>query len=431
MVFAGCDAHKKELEFALVDGQGKLRHRQRIPADQPAIQAFAHQHLGPEVRLAVEATTNTWGLVEILAPLVGAIVVSNPMRTRAIAEAKIKTDRVDALVLAQLLRCDYLPTVWIPDPATRERRNLTSQRAGLVRARTQIKNRLHSELHRRLIHPPLPDLFSSKGLEWLRLVPLDPLGRAAVDCQLRLLAAVEEEIARLQREIVRRARGSAEVRLLLTLPGVDVSTAETLLAALGDISRFKDGDHAASYLGLAPSTRQSGDHCYHGPITKQGNSQARWMLVQAAQHLDKHPGPLGVFFRKIASKKNRNIAVVATARKLVVIAWHMLSKQEPYRYAQPFQTQEKLARLRRQAGEKKPNGSIKGRPRSEAYGTGQRTRAIPSLAQAYAAEAVPAPFPLTPGEQQMVQNMGLDQFVDALQKPRREPRTRKNTAPKQ
>jgi transposase len=396
MLFAGCDAHKKELEFALIDGAGEVVHRERIPATREALARFAARRLGPDVTLALEATTNTWGLVELLQPLVAEVVVSNPLRTRAIAEAKVKTDKVDALVLAQLLRCDYLPRVWIPDAETRARRELTSRRAGLVADRTRIKNRLHSELHRRLIHPPVSELFSRRGLAWLEKLELDPPGRDAVDCGLRQLAALEVEIGALQQTLLRDADQNAEIRLLLTLPGVDVNTAETLRAALGDVTRFADGDHAASYLGLVPSTRQSGDQCYHGPITKQGSGHARWVLVQAAQHLGTHPGPLGVFFRKLAKKKNRNVAVVATARKLVVIAWHMLRHAEPYRYAHPFQTREKLARLRRATGSAKRRGSTKGSPRSAAYGTGKRTRAVPTLAEAYAAEGVPAPRPLAP-----------------------------------
>jgi hypothetical protein len=127
-----------------------------------------------------------------------------------------------------------------------------------------------------------------------------------------------------------------------------------MLAAWGDAKRFPDGDHAASYLGLAPCTKQSAEHCYHGPITKRGNALARWMLIEAAQHLDKHPGPLGNFFRRLARKKNRNVAVVAAARKLAVIGWQMLTSGEPYRYAIPRSTEAKLAKLRGQATGRRP-----------------------------------------------------------------------------
>ena len=134
-------------------------------------------------------------------------------------------------------------------------------------------------------------------------------------------------------------------QLLMTLPGVNYAVALGLLAALGDISRFRDGDHAASYLGLVPSTRQSGNQCYHGHITKAGNWPARWLLTQAAQHVARHPGPLGAFFRRLAKRKNRNVAIIAMARKLVLVAFLMLKNNEPYRYARPELMREKFSRL--------------------------------------------------------------------------------------
>jgi transposase len=121
----------------------------------------------------------------------------------------------------------------------------------------------------------------------------------------------------------------------MTLPGVSLVLAQTLWAVLGAVERFRDADHAASYLGLVPSTHQSGRHCYHGPITKEGHRHARSLLVQSAQSVTEHPGPLGAFFRRIAKRRGHNVAVVATARKLVVIAWHMLKANEPYRHARP------------------------------------------------------------------------------------------------
>ena len=124
-----------------------------------------------------------------------------------------------------------------------------------------------------------------------------------------------------------------DVQLLMTIPGVDYTIAHALKAVLADIERFPTPDKAASYLGLVPKVRQSSDKCYTGPITKAGSSQVRWLLIQGAQRVGSHPGPLGAFFRKLAKRKNRNVAVVAVARKMVTIGWHMLKNKEPYRYA--------------------------------------------------------------------------------------------------
>jgi hypothetical protein len=204
---------------------------------------------------------------------------------------------------------------------------------------------------------------------------------------------------------------------------VDVAVAESLLAALGDVDRFPDGNRAAAYLGLVPSTYQSGEHCYHGHITKQGRSHARWLLVQAAQHIDRHPGPLGVFFRRIARKKNRNVAVVATARKLVSIAWQMLKHNEPYRYAQPQTVQSKFDRLRlRATGKRRKTGSGKGSPRPASYGSGQRTRAVAALDAVYAAEQLPPLALASAGETKMLEHHGVTAFAAGIHQAQRRPR---------
>jgi hypothetical protein len=262
-------------------------------------------------------------------------------------------------------------------------RRTCTRRASLVSDRTRVKNRLHAVLHQRMMAPPVERLFCKAGLAWLKVV---------------------------------------------TLPGVDVAVAESLLSALGDISRFSDADHAASYLGLVPSTKQSADRCYHGPITKQGRSHARWMLVQAAQHIARHPGPLGVFFRRLAKRKNHNVAVVACARKLVTIAWHMLKNNEPYRYAQPKVTEGKLARLRVKSGTKRKRGPTKGQARSTKYGSGERTRRVPSIGEVYEREGLPPLAASSVGERRTVQRSGTGAYVQSIQTPQRVPRRRKADA---
>jgi transposase len=422
MRFVGLDLHKQEIEAAMVDERGAVLHRQRFACQRAAIEAFARSHLS-DAHVAVEATFHTWPIVAILEPLVKEVVISNPLRTRAIAQAKIKTDKVDALVLAQLLRADYLPRVWRPDPATQTLRRITTERANLTSDRTRIKNRIHAVLHQHLLTAPCGELFAPAGQAWLKQLELAPHWRANLDRLLEQLALIESHTGQLMQTQAEHAFADDDVKLLMSLPGVDFPVAQTLKAALGDIARFPTPQQAAAYVGLVPSTHQSGNHCYHGKITKQGRGHARWMLVQAAQHVSAHPGPLGVFFRRIAKKKNRNVAVVAAAHKLVVIAWHLLKNREPYRYAQPATTQEKFARLRRRVGKRLPNGSRKGTPRPAHYGSGVRTRAVQGLDQTYQQNGLPPLAELKPGEAAMLQRAGLAGVAASIRKPARVART--------
>jgi transposase len=425
MPFAALDLHKREIEAATFDDAGQLVERRRFPATAAALRLFAEQCLSPQHHLALEATFNTWAIVDLLRPLVGSVTVSNPLLTRAIASAKIKTDKIDVTVLAHLLRLGYLPEVWAPDPATRELRRQTTERACLTADRTRLKNRIHGLLNQRLLQAPDP-LFGPEGLDWLQQLPLDPVGRRALDRLLAQLALTEQQIEASAHCLACVAHADPRVRLLMTLPGVGFATAQTLLAALGDLSRFPTANHAAAYLGLVPATYQSGDKTYHGRITKRGSSHARWMLVEAAQHLDSHPGPLGAFFRKLTRKKNRNVAVVATARKLVVLAWHMLQTNQPYRYALPVPTEEKLRKLRVTAtGQKRKTGPPPGRMAGPLLAPGMRSRKVKSLPEIYAAENLPPMDPPPPGELRMLSDADLAAFAHHLLCAHRIPRASK------
>jgi transposase len=163
----GLDLHKRVLEVCILDQAGRIEARHRVHVDRDTLVAFADHELRADDRLAVETTTNTWPVVELLRPYVGEIVVSNPMATKAIAHAKVKTDKVDARMLAQLLRADFLPSVWQPDDDTARLRQLTGQRASLVADRIGMKNRIHAVLHQRLIPLPSERLFSQRGRQWL------------------------------------------------------------------------------------------------------------------------------------------------------------------------------------------------------------------------------------------------------------------------
>jgi hypothetical protein len=232
-----------------------------------------------------------------------------------------------------------------------------------------------------------------------------------LDSELRQLEAIEGELEKVDEQLASIARQEPRVRLLMTLPGVNYVVALGLLSALGDLSRFQDGDQAAAYLGLVPSTHQSGRRCYQGPITKAGRSSTRSLLTQAAQHVARHAGPLGSFFRRLARRKNRNVAIMAVARKLVTVAFLMLKHNEPYRYARPALMREKFAALQTRL---EPGGTDEpAKPKPRAKGK-------PGLAEVYRDAGLPAvtcPEELPPGEKRMLTERELDEFVAELYHP--------------
>lgn len=424
--YVGLDVHRKTVQACIRAADDSILFEKGFECTREALQAFAKEHLFAQDHIALEATFHSWSIVDEIAPFVGKVIVSNPMATKAIAQSKVKTDKIDARVLSQLLRIGYLPEVWTPTSQTRELRNLCARRATLVSDLVRLKNRIHGVLAKCLVPRPEGDTFDPKGRRWLAGLDLPDWAGRQIGSDLKLLALTETELEEHDRILVAGAWSDPRVKLLITMPGVDVTVALAVLAALGDITRFTDGHHLAAYFGLVPSTRQSADHCYHGPITKRGNGRARWLLIQAAQHLATHPGPLGVFFRRILGRKNRNVAVVATARKLAVIAWHMLTSQEPYRYALPRPTQEKLARFRvRATGAKRKTGPKKGTPQPAHRGTGLRLRTTPALADVYAGEGVPEGTPmdkLPTAEIRTLKEHGALEFVRTLNAPIAAPR---------
>jgi len=423
--FAGLDVHKREITYCIIDAGGSVVERGKFALNRQNLQNFIGQHLLRHDRVALESTTNCWAVADVLRPCVARVLVSNPMATKAIAQSKIKTDKVDALVLAQLLRCDFLPEVWQPDAATRQRRQLSGRRASLVGQRTRMRNRIHSVLAMRLIEPPAKtSLFGKAGRAWLDALTEDEIdadGHDMIDADLRLLDALQLEIDRFDSRLAQLGYEDRRVKLLMTMPGVSVVVAQALTAAFGDIDRFATADKAAAYLGLVPSTKQSAKTCHHGPITKRGNSTARWMLVQAAQHMFRQSGPLGHFFRRLKSRKNHNIAVVATARKMAMIAWTMLRRNEPYRYSPPKSTATKLAGLRIAAtGQKRTGGTAKGQKATAKLPGGSRT--IKSLDTVYAEESLPPRHPLSAGESKHLEQSDTTAFVRSLHQDRVIPR---------
>lgn len=346
----GLDVHRDFAQVAIWQ-DGVVRDAGRVAMSPEGLRTFADT-LGPDDEVAVEATMNTSAVAVLLMPRCGRVVVSNPLKTRAIAEAKIKTDKVDARVLAELLAADYLPSVWLADDDTRALRRQVARRVHIVRQRTRLKNQVQAVLARNLLpRCPASDLFGQKGRRWLTTQPLPDDEAVTVAALLRQLDFQGEELRLLDAALAEEALRRPDVLRLMTIPGVDMAVAVSLVATVGDFSRFASPNKLVSYFGLNPKVRQSGGlPAVHGHISKQGRAYARGMLVEAAWVASKAPGPLRAYYERIKARRGFQIAVVATARKLAVLCWHLIRTDTDYAFARPSLTAKKQRALELRAG---------------------------------------------------------------------------------
>ncbi len=350
MRILGLDIHRSFAEVVVLE-DGELSTLGRVDITCRHLEAFAKRLRRDDV-VVLEATGNALAVAEVLGPHVGRVVIANPREVRLIAQAKIKTDRIDAAVLAQLYASGFLPEVWIPDGRTQALRRQVARRNQVVRQRTRLKNIVQSILHTHLIPRPLvTDLFGRKGRAWLAEQPLPTDERLAIERHLRELDRLGEDLGTIERDLARHSLEDEDVQRLLTITGVNMPVAVGIAAAIGNVARFASPDKLVSYFGLNPSVRQSGlAPAQHGRITKQGRAHARAMLVEAAWAAAKAPGPLRAFFLRVRARRGEQIAVVATARKLAVLSWHLLAKKEDYAWVRPALRAQKQRHLELKAG---------------------------------------------------------------------------------
>jgi transposase len=346
----GLDVHRDFAQVAIWQ-DGVVSQAGRFATTPEQVRAFADS-LAPADEVALEVTGNAWAIATLLASRAGRVVVSNPAKTRAIAEAKVKTDKVDAAILAGLLAADYLPPVWMPDAQTAALRRQVQRRAHIVKQRTRLKNQVQAILHRNLVpRCPAADLFGIKGRAWLAEQRLPADEQAAAAALLRQLDFHAEELHLIDRDLGQVALGREDVRRLMSIPGVDATVALSIVAAVGDFTRFRTPEKLICYFGLNPRVRQSGGQpASHGRITKAGPGHARGMLVEAAWAASKAPGPLRAFYQRVRARRGMQVAAVATARKLAVLCWHLMIKGEDYAFALPSLVAHKRRKLELRAG---------------------------------------------------------------------------------
>ena len=321
-VYVGIDVHRKRSQVAVIGQDGEVLANRNVVNGVETILGVIGG-LPPGTPAAFEAAFGWGWLVELREDYGFAPHLVHPLQCKAIASARLKNDKVDAAILAQLLRADLLPEAWIAPPAVRQLRALLRHRAQLVRLRTLLRNRIHAVLADHG-HDRPAGCWSGPGRQWLAGLALPAVSREVIGDDLALTGALQQPIDRLDGEVRQRAKAEPQVKVLTQLPGVGPFTALVILAEVGDITRFGSARKLAAWAGLTPTVRGSDRTVRHGHISKQGSAWLRWVLCEAAQTAKRSP-QFAASYQAIARRRGKKIATTAIARKLLTRAWHLLT----------------------------------------------------------------------------------------------------------
>jgi len=322
--YAGLDLHRSMSVVVVKDERGRLVTQGRVTNDPVALEQFFRCREGQPLHVALEATTNCTWMDETLEALGCSVQVAHPLKVRAIASARIKTDRIDAGILCDLLRGNLLPTSYVPPPPIRALRELLRHRMRLVQDRTQVKNRLTTLLIKTNQTVPGTDPFGVKGRQLLSALPLPPMLAWQREDGLAQLAALNQQIKRIDQHLRHLAREFPDVPRLTAIPGISIFSALLILAEIGEIQRFPSAKQLVSDAGLAPGLYQSANTRHGRGMTHQGSRYLRWIVGEASQHVIRHPGPLRQAYGRLVRGKGHGKALVAVARKLLVGLYHVL-----------------------------------------------------------------------------------------------------------
>ena len=319
----GLDVHKDSTYATILDSDGKIVNQTKMNNER-VLSYLSHFNVG---KVAMESSNQVASLYRQLASKGHSVVVSHPKKTRYIAEAKIKSDRVDSKAIAELVRLDALPLAYMPGVETAALREKVRRRAFLVRERVKLRVKIKSVLtYEGIKWPSDHGLFTGKGVAWLHTLNLEP-----IESYLRVLKPLDDEIKLLSKHLRGLADDDEDVKLLMTIPGIGYYSALLVKSEIDDVNRFPFGDRLCSYAGLVPSTHASGSTVRHGGITKEGSRWLRWVMVEAAQtHVHKYDTSITKAYHRIAERRGRRVAVVACARKLLLCCYSVLKNKRVY-----------------------------------------------------------------------------------------------------
>lgn len=334
MYYIGIDAHKKYSQISVMDESGKMMERMKVVNQREELQGALKEYTQAGAKAVMESGWN-WGLVyDMLSEGMTEMKVAHPLKVKAIAEAKIKTDKISADTLAHLLRADLIPECHVRGRDNQRVQQVLRQRMFLVRMQTMVKNRIKNLIDRqenvREEADGYTDLFGVKGIGFLRGVELQAIERKLLDDHLELLEAMRTRIRSIEAVIEQLKQNDTVVKRLESIPGIGKFLGMLIRQEIDKIERFKNSDKLCGYAGLVPSTYSSGGKTFHGNIIKQGNKFIRWAMIEAVTPAIRSDGQIRSYYEAMKVKKGHNAAKVATARRLLKIVYQVWKEERFY-----------------------------------------------------------------------------------------------------
>lgn len=328
-IYVGIDLHKHNFSVVMLDGTGKVLSESGSSTEAGSVLSFAAR-LTNRHQVVLEPVENSHWFLRQLEPYAGSVHLAHTGKVRLIAESRLKSDRLDARILADLLRVGYLPEVYIPEEKVFEWRGIIQHRIRLVRDRSSLKCRIRGMLNREGVRLTVRDPLGKKGRAEIDTAAVSPVCRAVVDSYLVAGDLLSAQISVLNKQIEQLADSDAVARNLMTIDGVASFTALAIRAIVGRIDRFRGVKAFAAYTGLVPGYRQSADRITHGGITKQGSATLRWVLMQAAGHAVAKNAYLHRLYRRVRYRSTKANARTAAAHALARIVYHVWMEARPY-----------------------------------------------------------------------------------------------------
>ena len=334
MYYMGIDHHKQYSHITVLNEKGEVIKAERVGNTRKEVEVFLRD-LDGKIEGVIEAGYSHYTMMDLMESEGVSMKIAHPEQVKAIAKAKIKTDKRDSKILAHLLRSNLIPEVYCRDSENREAQRILRHRMTYVRMQTQVKNRIRALLAKqreevRQIVVLEDALFRESGLKVLRSLDLPGKDQQMLESLLETLEHLKGKIKlsdALVREILRSSEGA---RLISTLPGFGEFFSVLVSVEIADISRFDSPANLHSYAGLIPSTHASGGKIYHGKLVHQGNKWLRWALVEAVWPAVKSDFDIRVYYQRMKKRKGANSAKVATARRLLTIIYRVLKEKRAY-----------------------------------------------------------------------------------------------------